>query len=241
MNDLRRMAAAALALVLAAQLGACGSSGEPSSARTTTTPTIRMAAASAEAPRFSFTARRLPASIRRRITGSSWHQGCPVSRGRLRHLRIGYWGFDREVHRGAMIVNASAVADIRTAFERLFSKRFPIRRMRLVDTYGASDFASIEADNTSAFNCRRVSGSSRWSEHAYGRAIDINPIENPYVYANGTTSHRASRPYLKRSPDRRGMAVRRRALVKAFDDVGWGWGGRWRPDRDYQHFSSTGR
>ena len=110
---------------------------------------------------------------------------------------------------------------------RLYAARFPIRRMVPVDAYGGSDFRSIEADNTSAFNCRPVEGTSRWSEHAYGRAIDLNPIENPYVYADGTTSHRASRPYLRRAPYRPGMAVEGGVVVRAFAAVGWAWGGRW--------------
>ena len=104
--------------------------------------------------------------------------------------------------------------------------------MRLVDDYGASDYASIEADNTSAFNCRRATGASRWSQHAYGRAIDVNPIENPYVYADGTTTHARSRPYLDRAERRPGMAYRGGTLVRAFPRAGWGWGGTWRrPDR----------
>ena len=94
---------------------------------------------------------------------------------------------------------------------------FPIRRMIPVDAYGGSDFRSIEADNTSAFNCRYVDGTTRWSEHAYGRAIDLNPIENPYVTSAGTTSHRASRPYLRRTPYRPGMAAEGGTLVRAFD------------------------
>jgi hypothetical protein len=112
--------------------------------------------------------------------------------------------------------------------------------MRLVDAYGGSDYRSIEADNTSAFNCRRVTGGSSWSMHAYGLALDVNPIENPYV-SNGHTSHAASRPYLDRSRRRRGMALRGGVLVRAFKRVGWGWGGDWSEPRDYQHFSSTGR
>jgi hypothetical protein len=112
-----------------------------------------------------------------------------------------------------------------------------------VDDYAASDSASIAADNTSAFNCRLATGSSRFSEHAYGRAVDIDPIENPYVYPNGTTVHAASRPYLDRSRHRPGMAFDGGVLVRAFAAVGWGWGGHWRPPSatDYQHFSSTGR
>ena len=191
-------------------------------------------------PHFTFAARRLSASVRRRITGVSWHRGCPVGLGRLRYLRIAYHGFDGRVHKGEMIVNRSAVRPLGRAFADLYRNRVPIRRMRLVDDYGGSDYASIEADNTSAFNCRRATGQSRWSQHAYGLAIDVNPIENPYV-ANGRTSHRASRPYLRRSPHRRGMAFAGGALVRAFDRVGWGWGGRWSNPTDYQHFSANGR
>jgi len=112
--------------------------------------------------------------------------------------------------------------------------------MTPVDAYGGSDFRSIEADNTSAFNCRYVEGTTRWSEHAYGRAIDVNPIENPYV-SGGRTSHPASRTYVDRSRRRPGMAYERGALVRAFDAIGWGWGGRWTSVKDYQHFSASGR
>jgi D-alanyl-D-alanine carboxypeptidase len=232
MTTRTRIAATAAVVLLAAQLGASGSWASASAQRVT---------ARATAPPFGFTAHRLSARVRTRVTGSSWHKGCPVGLSGLRYVRMSYWGFDGKAHRGDMIVNKSAVAAARTAFGQLYSKRFPIRRMHLVDRYGADDYTSIEADNTSSFNCRRATGSTHWSQHAYGRAIDINPIENPYVYANGTTTHKASRPYLDRSPYRSGMAVKGRALVKAFDAVGWGWGGRWKPARDLQHFSSTGR
>ena len=191
---------------------------------------------------FTFSAKPLDSSLRERMTGSSWHQGCPVPLSDLRLLRIGYWGFDRKSHVGRMVVNADAVDAVHDAFAALYAKKFPIRRMRLVDDYGASDYASIEADNTSAFNCRNATGSSRFSEHAYGRAIDINPIENPYVYADGTTAHAASRPYLNRADVREGMAEPHNILVRAFDAVGWGWGGRWHPPpTDYQHFSANGK
>ena len=126
-------------------------------------------------------------------------------------------------------------------FRRLYAARFPIRRMRPIDAYGGSDFRSIEADNTSAFNCRRVEGTSRWSNHAYGRAIDVNPIENPYVSSRGTTSHPASRQYLDRRRTRPGMATRGGALVRAFQAARWGWGGDWSGAHDYQHFSANGR
>jgi hypothetical protein len=189
---------------------------------------------------FAFSAHRLSPAVRKRMRGVSWHRGCPVGLGGLRYLRISYYDFGGRVHSGEMVAAASAVPALEQAFASLFRIRFPIRRMRLVDDYGGSDFRSIEADNTSAFNCRRATGRSRWSEHAYGRAVDINPIENPYV-SNGRTSHRASRAYLNRSRHRRGMAYPGGVLVNAFKRAGWGWGGNWSNPTDYQHFSSTGR
>jgi hypothetical protein len=175
------------------------------------------------------------------MTGVSWHRGCPVGLDDLRDLRIAYWDFRGRRRVGELVVNRDAVDAMRTAFGALYAARFPIRRMRPVDAYRGDDYASIEADNTSAFNCRAATGSTHWSQHAYGRAIDVNPIENPYVYANGTTTHAASRPYLDRSRVRKGMAVAGGTLVRAFAGVGWGWGGNWSPPRDLQHFSATGR
>ena len=203
--------------------------------------TLALCPSAVAAPRYTFASYRLGPVLRERLTGSSWHRGCPVPLSGLRYLRIGYWGFDRRTHLGEMVVGAAAVAPVKRAFGTLFAARFPVRRMRLVDDYHASDYASIEADNTSAFNCRQVTGGSGWSEHAYGRAIDIDPIENPYVYRDGTTNHRASRPYLDRSRHRRGMAFHGGVLVRAFTRVGWGWGGDWPRPTDYQHFSATGR
>jgi hypothetical protein len=226
-----RRALACGALVLA--MVACGGAAAATPSGTSTRA----------APAFTFSAANLGPSTRRRISGSSWHPGCPVALNDLRLLRIAYWGFDGRARVGEMIVAAPSVPAVRRAFAALFRARFPIRRMRLVDDYGASDYASIEADNTSAFNCRPATGSSRFSEHAYGRAIDVNPIENPYVYPDGTTVHAASRRYLDRSRHRRGMAYRGGVLVRAFAGAGWQWGGDWRPPSatDYQHFSSTGR
>ena len=198
-----------------------------------------MIATAVAAAAFSFSAQPLPADVRERVIGSSWHKGCPVALADLRYVRLTHRTFAGGPRKGELIVHRDAVPAVRRAFARLYRKRFPIRRMRLVDAYRASDYRSIEADNTSAFNCRRATGSTRWSEHAYGRAIDVNPIENPYVYADGTTSHRRSRPYLDRSRHRRGTAEGR--LVRAFHAQGWGWGGTWSPARDYQHVSASGR
>jgi D-alanyl-D-alanine carboxypeptidase len=171
----------------------------------------------------------------------SWRSGCPVAPSGLRRVRLTHWGFDGRVHTGALVVNERAVRDIVVVFRRLYGARFPIRRLRPIDAYGGSDERSLAADNTAAFNCRYVIGPGprRWSTHAYGLAIDVNPVENPYV--EGDRVHpRAGRAYLNRSKIRPGMAVQGGLLVRAFAAVGWQWGGRWAGTPDYQHFSATG-
>jgi D-alanyl-D-alanine carboxypeptidase len=173
------------------------------------------------------------------MTGVSWRPGCPVPLRDLRVLSLSYHRFDRKTRVGRLIVHADVAPEMIDVFRTLYRARFPIRRLVPVDAYGASDFRSIEADNTSAFNCRFVDGTTRWSEHAYGRAIDVNPIENPYV-SGGRTSHPASVPYVDRSRRRPGMAYEGGVLVRAFDAIGWGWGGRWTSVKDYQHFSASG-
>lgn len=179
--------------------------------------------------------------MRAQMTGVSWHEGCPVGLGDLRLITLTYRGFDGRAHTGRLVVNRSATGVLVSVFRRLYAAGFPIRRMEPVDRYGGDDFRSIEADNTSAFNCRAATGSSHWSNHAYGLAIDVNPIENPYV-SGGTSSHRASAAFLNRSRRRAGMAYEGGALVAAFRAAGWGWGGSWSGSvRDYQHFSYNGR
>jgi hypothetical protein len=200
-----------------------------------------VAAGAASEPVFRGTVAPIGANLARTMTGLSWRPGCPVPLEDLRLVTATHWGFDGRVRTGRLVVHREVAAAVVTVLRRLFVERFVIRRMVPVDAYGASDFRSIEADNTSAFNCRAVEGTTRWSEHAYGRAIDVNPIENPYVTSRGTTSHPASRPYLSRTPLRPGMAVEGGALVRAFDALGWGWGGRWSGAKDYQHFSASGR
>jgi hypothetical protein len=182
---------------------------------------------------------RIDGTLAKWMTGVSWRPGCPVALRDLRLLTLSYHRFDGKTRVGRLIVHADVARPMVDVFRTLHRARFPIRRMVPVDAYGASDFRSIAADNTSAFNCRFVDGTTRWSEHAYGRAIDVNPIENPYV-SGGRTSHRASVAYVDRSRRRPGMAFEGGVLVRAFDAIGWGWGGRWASVKDYQHFSASG-
>ena len=119
-----------------------------------------------------------------------------------------YRGFDHRVHTGRLVVNAALTGKLILVFRKLFAVRYPIRRMVPVGAYHGSDFASIQADNTSAFNCRDATGSSSWSEHAYGLAVDLDPCENPYVYADGYEAHKRCRKYVDRSLHDRGSFTR---------------------------------
>jgi hypothetical protein len=169
---------------------------------------------------------------------ASWRPGCPVPLSDLRYVSVDHWGFDGGEHRGELVVHTDWAGDVLAVFERFFEERFPIERMALVDDYGGDDLASMEANNTSGFNCRPAQGSTSWSEHAYGRAIDVNPVQNPYV-AGATVLPDAGRDYLDRSDLRQGMVTE--VVVAAFADIGWEWGGDWETLSDWQHFSATGR
>jgi len=172
--------------------------------------------------------------------GASWHEGCPLAPDQLRLVKLGYWGFDDQPHQGALVLNASATDAATSVFRRLYEEHFPIRRMDTVDVFGGDDNASMAADNTSGFNCRAAvaAGPPQWSAHAYGQAIDVNPVENPYV-EGGDVLPPAGAPYVERSSSRPGMAVPGGTLNAAFAAAGWSWGGRW-SSPDYQHFSATG-
>jgi hypothetical protein len=175
------------------------------------------------------------------MSGVSWHPGCPVGFADLRLLTVSHWGFDDRVHRGRLVVNRDSAAAMVRVMRRLFELSYPIRQMRLVDTYGADDHRSMDADNTSAFNCRTIAGSPGvWSEHAYGRAIDVNPIENPYVTDSGYVSPPAGARFADRSRQAKGVIHGGGPVVTAFAAIGWEWGGDWSWPTDYQHFSATG-
>jgi D-alanyl-D-alanine carboxypeptidase len=173
--------------------------------------------------------------------GRSWHPGCPVGPASLRRVTVSYVGFDGRAHRGELVVNRAVTSDIAAVFRRLYDVRFPIRRIRPVSAYGGSDDRSMAADNASAFNCRYAvaTGPKRWSVHAYGEAVDVNTVENPYL-EGGRVLPPAGRAYTDRADVRPGMAVAGGVLVRAFASVGWLWGGRWSVTPDWQHFSKTG-
>lgn len=188
-------------------------------------------------PAFSSSVQRIDDALKERMT-YSWRAGCPVKRRDLRYVQVTYLRFDGTARQGELVVHEDEAADVVEVFEAIYAERFPIRRMRLIDDYQGDDDLSMAANNMSAFNCRLVTGGTRWSEHSYGRAIDINPVRNPFV--NGDiVAPPAGQNYLDRSPRRKGMVSM--AVRAAFERIGWSWGGDWSNLKDYQHFSATGR
>jgi hypothetical protein len=175
------------------------------------------------------------------IRGKSWNRECPTHLRDLRYIRVVHHDFNYIDIVGELIVHKSIANEIVWIFEELYNIGYPIRQMRLVSDFGGNDWKSIEADNTSAFNCRKATGSKKWSKHAFGRAIDINPLENPYISRKGHISHRVSLKYRKRvhknnSPMDRAVLLPRDEATLIFKNYGFKWGGDWRYTKDYQHF-----
>jgi D-alanyl-D-alanine carboxypeptidase len=172
------------------------------------------------------------------------HAGCPVPLSGLRLLTVSYWNFAGNRQTGDLVVNRTAAAPLSKVFRQLYRLRFPIRHLSFADTYGPKRSQPADGDISGSFECRRAvpspcgSGTGHWSQHAFGLAVDLNPIENPYTGC-GRTREPKSVPYLNRSRIRRGMVTP--AVVRAFRSIGWGWGGSWAGStKDYMHFSSTG-
>ena len=171
--------------------------------------------------------------------GTTWRPGCPVEPGQLRRVDVDYLGFDGQTHRGELIVHEDLVPDVIAIFEQLLRLGYPVDKIRTVDHYqDADDELSMEDNNTSAFNCRRIPGTNEWSPHAYGRAIDINTLLNPCLYASGYFEPQNAAAYLDRSRTDPGLIHDGDPAERAFTDRGWHWGGDWKTP-DYQHFEKT--
>jgi hypothetical protein len=179
---------------------------------------------------------RIDHKTAQQMRGVSWKPGCPVPIRDLRTIHMTHRGFDGKVHWGELVVHRNVAPRVVKVFRKMYAAGFPIRRMERIEKYDGSDDASMAADNTSAFNCRPVTGSpGRFSVHSYGKAIDINTIENPYVKGD-TVLPAAGRAYLDRGDVRRGMIVAGDEVTRAFGKAGFDWGGDWTSLKDYQHF-----
>ncbi len=199
------------------------------------------------AQQYESSVRPLPGPLRASLQPESWRPGCPVGLSDLRLLTVSHWDWNGRVRAGQLIVHRDVARPLATVFRRLYQLRFPIRHMQLDDMYGRKGARPKDEDVTGAFRCRQSvpspcvggSRSGRWSNHAYGLAIDLNPRENPYIGC-GMTRDPASLRYADRSPLRTGMVTP--AVVRAFRSIGWGWGGDWSGEtKDYMHFSHNGR
>jgi len=183
-----------------------------------------------------------PEIKKRMLKGNSWRKGCPVSLKDLRYLRVKHIDFRGKEVMGEIIVHKEVSDEVTKIFEALYEIGYPIKKMKLVSDYKGNDWQSIEADNTSAFNCRNATGSKKWSKHSYGKAIDINPIENPYISRSGHISHKESLQYRKRMHKKstytdKAVLLKNDKATKIFEKYGWKWGGDWGGVKDYQHFS----
>ena len=196
---------------------------------------------------FHSSVKPLPQPVKAQLkAGGFWHRGCPVALSGLRLLTVSYRGFDGRAKTGQLVVNKNAAPPLASVFRRLYGLHFPIRHMGLADMYGPIRSRPRDGDVSGSFECRQAvpspcvggRGTGSWSMHAYGLAVDLNPVENPYVGC-GESRDPASRPYRDRSRHRPGMVTPR--VVGAFRSIGWGWGGAWAGNtKDYMHFSSTG-
>lgn len=174
------------------------------------------------------------------LARSSWQEGCPVAVDELSYLTMSHWGFDGRVHTGEMIVNASHAENVAGVFRKLFEARYPIEQMRVVRAEEVDDHPTGDWNETTSFVCRPAVGSTNWSQHAYGLAIDVNPFHNPYLRGDLVIPELAS-AYTDRDDVRAGMIYDDDVVVGAFAEIGWSWGGDWNTLKDWMHFSHSGR
>ena len=195
------------------------------------------AVSSSPAPATSTASEPVVAPVSAADLGASWRPGCPVPPEQLRSVELDYVGMDRRAHRGVLVVHEAVVADVIAIFGELRRQGFPIAKMQTPSHYrDASDELSMADNNTSAFNCRPLPRSTAWSWHAYGRAIDVNPLINPYLDRTGALEPATAARYLDRRRTDPGMLHAGDPAVRAFTGRGWTWGGDWQNPVDYQHF-----
>jgi hypothetical protein len=196
-------------------------------------------------PTFEGGVSRIDPELRETLIGRNWTPGCPVPLKDLRLVQVSYWNFRGEVRTGPLILHERVAADVLWVFERLFRARFPIKEIKLAakdrprrpEDYWDRTRRSV----TASFNCRPATDSTTLSQHSYGWAIDINPLQNPYVRGDGTVLRAIALPFRNRSLARKGMIHEGDVVVRSFDRIGWEWGGHWHTLKDYMHFSLTGR
>lgn len=182
-----------------------------------------------------FTSSEIPNSVLKKMIGNSIPDKDKVDIRQLSYLKITYWGFDEKTHVGEMIVNKDVAQEVLDIFQEVYHKKYPIEKIKLIDEYDADDGKSMEDNNTSAFCYRKIANTNKLSNHSLGKAIDINPLYNPYTFGN-IVSPAEGKKYSDRSIVRKGTIKKGDALYNAFIKRGWTWGGDWSSKKDYQHF-----
>ena len=182
-----------------------------------------------------FTSAPLPDSVVARMRGVSYPEGAGIRLDDLRYLRLSHVGFDGRPKVGEMVCNRAVAEDLVAIFKALYEARYPIRSIRLIDDFGGDDDASMEADNTSCFNYRRKTGMTSLSKHALGLAVDVNPLENPYVRGS-RVKPAGSAAFADRSKDFPHKIDKNDLCYRLFREHGFSWGGSWRSVQDFQHF-----
>lgn len=189
--------------------------------------------------RFRGTVAPITPAIRARM-GATWMPGCPVPLADLRYLTVSFRGFDGRAHTGEIVVAARVARDVVSVFRSLYAAGYPIEEMRLPTTADLEAPPTGDGNNTAGMVCRTARGSTTLSAHAYGLAVDVNPFLNPYRKGDRVLPELAS-AYLDRSRSQPGIIHAGDVVVRAFERIGWTWGGSWNSLKDYQHFSATGR
>lgn len=185
---------------------------------------------------FEATIQPIPAEV---LPRTSWTEECPVAVEELRYLTMSHYGFDGEYHTGEMVVNAAVADQIVWVFEQLHDARFPIEDMRVTSAEDIDAPPTGDNNRTASFECRPGVGSTNWSQHAFGLAVDINRFHNPYVRGELVIPELASY-YLDRTLGDPGMIVEGDVVYQSFAEIGWGWGGHWNSLKDWMHFSQNG-
>jgi hypothetical protein len=187
-------------------------------------------------PAFHSTREQVPRAVAERMRQHSWRQGCPVPISELSYLRLSHYGTDGAVHEGELVVHQSLATEVEEIFRALFDQRFPVEKMHLVDDYQGDDDRSMADNNSSGFNCREVAEKPGvLSKHSYGRAIDINPLANPMVFASKVLPPGGAE-FVDRQKKVPGLLRQGDRAVREFTRRGWTWGGAWSSMKDYQHF-----
>lgn len=189
------------------------------------------------APGFSYG--DIPEHVRDEMTGCSYPKDAKISIDELSYITVLHYDFSGSIKKGEMVVNKIVAAEVTNIFYQLYENKYPIHSIELIDKFDADDIKSMEANNTSAFNYRAVAGTSRLSNHAKGLAVDINPLQNPYVGKDKSVSPQAADVFADRQQDFKGKIDKKDLAYRLFKEAGWSWGGDWKTVKDYQHFEKN--